>query len=675
MMKKKLIFTAFLVAVICAFMMVSVYANVVEDDSATVLLDSPENVNVYNKPEGIYLSFSAVEGAQTYYIYRSDLDAPLTAVSSENGLFYLDKSAASGKSYTYGVQAVSGDTKSEISYSQKYKFVKAPVLISAANGDGYSYVKWNSVAGADKYYVYRKVNGGSWKFLSTTSGAAVMFHDKTVKAGNNYTYTVQAVDDGFISGYNNAGKTASYVSKPTNIKVINAKDGLFVSWNKGTGDVSFRLYRKDTVNKSWNLIYEGANAFYQDNSVVNGRTYTYTVRSVGKAGTYSAYNTKGTSLIALKMPTFTLTSTPDGVLIDWNEFSTPTEYRVYRKVQGANSWTCIRVIKDKKVTQCTDTTAQNGVTYVYTIKQVKGSVLGSYNINGISVKYAKPPRLIAEHTPNGIKISWNKSAVGTGYVVERKVGDNGKWVAIATYTNLNTMSCYDKKCTLGKENFYRVRVTGTSLVSNSDSLYGIDPNKPMVALTFDDGPFTSVTTRILNVLEANDSRATFFVVGNRVNTYKNCVVRAYNLGCEIGNHTYSHQTLTVIGVSAMKSQINQTNTAVKNIIGVAPTLARAPGGSYNSTVLANINMPFIQWSVDTLDWKSRNASSVVSVIKNNVRDGSIILMHDLYASTASATETIVPWLISKGYQIVTVSEMMAVNGTKMQSGKVYFNGY
>ncbi len=674
-MKKKLIFTAFLVAVICAFMMVSVYANVVEGDSATVLLDSPGNVNVYNKPEGIYLSFSAVEGAQTYYIYRSDLDAPLTAVSSENGLFYLDKSAVSGKSYTYGVQAVSGDTKSEISYSQKYKFVKAPVLVSAANGDGYSYVKWNSVAGADKYYVYRKVNGGNWKFLSTTSGAAVMFHDKTAKAGNNYTYTVQAVDDGFISGYNNVGKTTSYVSKPTNIKVINAKDGLFVSWNKGTGDVSFRLYRKDTVNKSWNLIYEGVNAFYQDNSVVNGRTYTYTVRSVGKVGTYSAYNTKGTSLIALKMPTFTLTSTPDGVLIDWNEFSTPTEYRVYRKVQGATSWTCIRVIKDKKVTQCTDTTAQNGVTYIYTIKQVKGSVLGSYNINGISVKYAKPPRLIAEHTPNGTKISWNKSAVGTGYVVERKVGDNGKWVAIATYTNLNTMSCYDKKCTLGKENFYRVRVTGTSLVSNSDSLYGIDPNKPMVALTFDDGPLTSVTTRILNVLEANDSRATFFVVGNRVNTYKNCVVRAYDLGCEIGNHTYSHQTLTVIGVSAMKSQINQTNTVVKNIIGVAPTLARAPGGSYNSTVLANINMPFIQWSVDTLDWKSRNASSVVSVIKNNVRDGSIVLMHDLYASTASATETIVPWLISKGYQIVTVSEMMAVNGTNMQSGKVYFNGY
>lgn len=673
-MKKRIAFIAFLVAIICSFTAVSAYANA-DGDTVIASLDSPVKVNVYNKPEGIYLSFSAVEDAETYYIYRSDLEFPLTAVSADEKLCYMDKSVTPGKSYTYGVQAVTGDSKSDVSYSQNYKFVKAPVLISSANGDGYSYVKWNTVSGADKYYVYRKVNGGSWQFFTTTSGAAVMTYDRTVRAGNNYTYTVQAVDDGFISGYDSVGKTASYVAKPTNIKVINAKDGLFVSWNKGTGDVSFRLYRKDTVNRSWRLIYEGEKAFYQDNSIVNGRTYTYTVRSVGKLGTYSAYNTKGTSLVALKMPTFTLTNTPDGVLIDWNEFSTPTEYRVYRKAQGATAWTCIRVIRNKTVTQYTDTSVVNGVTYTYTIKQVKGSVLGSYNISGLSVKYAKPPRLLAEHTPNGIKISWNKSAIGTGYVVERKVGDKGAWVAIATYTNLNTMSCYDKKCTVGKENFYRVKVTGTSMVSNSASLYGIDPNKPMVALTYDDGPLTSVTTRILDVLEANNSRATFFVVGNRVNTYKGCITRAYDLGCEIGNHTYSHQTLTVIGTSAMKSQINQTNTVVRNLTGVSPALARAPGGSYNSTVLATVNMPFIQWSVDTLDWKYRNASSVVSKIKSNVRDGSIILMHDLYTSTASASEVIIPWLISQGYQIVTVSEMMAVNGTPLQSGKVYFNGY
>ncbi len=676
-MKKRYLLAAFIIAVLCVLMTASVSATTMEDGSPEVVqnLDAPRNINVYNKPEGIYLSFGAVEGAEMYYIYRSDLDVPITALSGDSGLYYLDKSVVHGGKYTYGVQAVKGDVKSDISYSKEYKFVKTPVLISSANGDGYAYVKWNTVPGVDKYYVYRKVNGGSWQFLSTTSSAAVMFHDKTAKAGNNYTYTVQAVSEGFISGYNSAGKTTSYVGKPTNIKVINAKDGLFVSWNKGAGDVSFRLYRKDTVNKSWLLIYEGKNAYYQDNSIVNGTTYTYTVRSVGKVGTYSAYNTKGVGLVALKMPQFTIVNTPNGVLIDWNEFSTPTEYRIYRKAQGETSWTCIRCIKDKKVTQYTDAKVSAGVTYTYTIKQMKGSVPGSYNISGVSIKYVKPPSLIAEHTPDGIKISWNKAVTGSGYVVERKVGEKGTWVAIATYTNLNTMSCYDKKCTLGKENFYRVRVTGTSLVSNTDSLYGIDPNKPMVALTFDDGPLTSVTTRILDVLEKNNSRATFFVVGNRVNTYKGCIERAHGMGCEIGNHSYSHQTLTVVNVSTMKSQIDQTNNVVKNITGEAPVLVRAPGGSFNSTVLSNIKMPFIQWSIDTLDWKSRNANSVVSIIKSNVKDGSIILMHDLYSSTASATETIVPWLIKQGYQIVTVSEMMAVRGYNLKSGKVYYNGY
>lgn len=679
--KKRFLFIAFIAVILCGLAISPVYATGTDDDMGqtdpdeVISLLSPESINVFNKPEGIYLSFSEVEGADEYYIYRSDLDAPLTVVSAENGCFYLDKSVVNGGKYTYGVRAVTGDVKSDISYSQNYKFVKAPVLISAANGDGYSYVKWNSVAGADKYYVYRKLNGGSWKFLSVVSGAAVMFPDKTAKAGNNYSYTVQAVGDGFISGYNSSGKTTSYVSKPTGTKVINAKDGLFISWNRGTGDVSFRLYRKDTVNKSWKLIYEGKNAYYQDNSIVNGTTYTYTVRSVGKVGTYSAYDTKGVGLTALKMPQLTVVNTPDGVLIDWNEFSTPTEYRIYRKAQGETSWTCIRCIKDKKVTEYTDTKVTAGVTYTYTVKQMKGTVPGSYNISGVSVKFAKAPRLIAAHTPQGIKLSWNKSAAGSGYVVERKVGEKGSWAVIATYTTLNTMSCYDKKCTFGKENFYRVRVTDTDLVSNTESLYGIDPDKPMVALTFDDGPLTSVTARILDVLEENNSRATFFVVGNRVNTYRNCIERAYGMGCEIGNHTYSHQTLTVVNANAMKSQINQTNNAVKNITGEAPVLARAPGGSVNSSVLSNIKMPFISWSIDTLDWKSRNATSVVNVIKNNVKDGSVILMHDLYGSTASAVEAIVPWLIKQGYQIVTVSEMMAVRGYDLQSGKVYYNGY
>ena len=95
----------------------------------------------------------------------------------------------------------------------------------------------------------------------------------------------------------------------------------------------------------------------------------------------------------------------------------------------------------------------------------------------------------------------------------------------------------------------------------------------------------------------------------------------------------------------------------------------------NSTVKANVKYPMFNWSVDTLDWKYRNSSSVVSSIKNNVRDGSIILMHDLYGSTGNATEEIVPWLVKNGYQLVTVSELMAVKGIDVQDGQLYNSGY
>lgn len=102
---------------------------------------------------------------------------------------------------------------------------------------------------------------------------------------------------------------------------------------------------------------------------------------------------------------------------------------------------------------------------------------------------------------------------------------------------------------------------------------------------------------------------------------------------------------------------------------------RAPGGSINSTVKSAVKYPLIQWSVDTLDWKSRNAKSVVSVVKSNTKDGSIILMHDLYESTAEATKTIVPRLKSQGYQMVTVTELMQIRGYDLKAGEIYYSGY
>ncbi|MCD8125901.1 MAG: polysaccharide deacetylase family protein, partial [Lachnospiraceae bacterium] len=197
----------------------------------------------------------------------------------------------------------------------------------------------------------------------------------------------------------------------------------------------------------------------------------------------------------------------------------------------------------------------------------------------------------------------------------------------------------------------------------------IDTTKPMVALTYDDGP-SIYTDKILSVLEKYDSVATFFVVGDRVSTYSSTVKKAYEMGCEIGNHTYSHATLTKLGTSDIKSQISRTNAAVKKVTGVAPTIMRPPGGSYNSTVKSAVGMPLILWSIDTLDWKTRNASSTISAVVNHVSDGDIVLMHDLYSATATASETIIPQLVKKGYQLVTVSELAECRGG-ITAGSVY----
>ena len=202
---------------------------------------------------------------------------------------------------------------------------------------------------------------------------------------------------------------------------------------------------------------------------------------------------------------------------------------------------------------------------------------------------------------------------------------------------------------------------------------GIDPAKPMVALTFDDGPSTPVTTRILNSLEANGGRATFFMVGNRVPGTQAVVQRMNALGCEVANHTYEHKYLTKVGDSGIRSQVGLTNQKIAEACGVTPTLVRPPGFFYNQAsldTLGSMGMAAIMWDIDTLDWKTRNAQNTINVVLNQVKDGDIVLMHDIYSTSADAAEVIIPELVNRGYQLVTVSEMAQYRGG-IQAGHVY----
>lgn len=199
----------------------------------------------------------------------------------------------------------------------------------------------------------------------------------------------------------------------------------------------------------------------------------------------------------------------------------------------------------------------------------------------------------------------------------------------------------------------------------------IDPNKPMIALTFDDGPNKKVTIPILDVLKEYDSAATFFILGNRVSSNEDVLKRMLEEGSEIGNHSYNHKQLTKISAEELNQQMANTQNAVIKATGIEPKLMRPTYGSYDDNLKAKVKMPFILWSVDTLDWKSRDSRKVTDHVLSHVKDGDIILMHDIYDSTAEAVKILVPKLTEMGYQLVTVSELYESRGETFKDGEIY----
>ncbi|MDI2129586.1 polysaccharide deacetylase family protein [Yinghuangia seranimata] len=190
-----------------------------------------------------------------------------------------------------------------------------------------------------------------------------------------------------------------------------------------------------------------------------------------------------------------------------------------------------------------------------------------------------------------------------------------------------------------------------------------------IALTYDDGPASSSTARLLDTLKANGVKATFFMVGSQVARNPKTARRVAAEGHEIGNHTYSHKDLRRLTASKIRSEVARGATAIRNATGVEPTLVRPPYGSFNATVRANVNAPMILWSVDTRDWADRNASVVASRVIARARPGAIVLMHDIHPTTAAAAPRIIAALARQGYVFVTVSELLA--GRALANGKAY----
>ncbi len=201
----------------------------------------------------------------------------------------------------------------------------------------------------------------------------------------------------------------------------------------------------------------------------------------------------------------------------------------------------------------------------------------------------------------------------------------------------------------------------------------VDLTKPMIALTFDDGP-SGHTDRLLDIFKEHGGKGTFFLVGGHIDYRPDTVKRITAEGHEIGGHSIDHKELTRLSSAEIVDQLSWTRDKMYEVTGVDSYIVRPPYGSYNDEVkriAAGLGIVFVNWSVDTLDWKFRNAETVHDKIVDSAYDGAVILCHDIHKTTVDAMETVIPTLIEKGYQLVTVSELLSATHDKLTAGAVY----
>ncbi len=198
----------------------------------------------------------------------------------------------------------------------------------------------------------------------------------------------------------------------------------------------------------------------------------------------------------------------------------------------------------------------------------------------------------------------------------------------------------------------------------------LDPGKPMIALSFDDGPNAGTTNTVLDTLQQYGASATFFMVSNRLSKSGNadCAKRMVELGCQLGNHTYDHSHY---GGDVTAQDISKGIEAIKAATGYSPTAFRPTGGYLSDVIKENASAPICLWNVDTNDWKYKDSEKLKNYVLYAADDGDIILMHDIYKTSAEAVQKFVPELTERGYQIVNIAELAYYKDTEMKNGQIY----
>lgn len=255
--------------------------------------------------------------------------------------------------------------------------------------------------------------------------------------------------------------------------------------------------------------------------------------------------------------------------------------------------------------------------------------------------------------------------------------DNTTRDLIANVCNLSSASLNDITYFYQNASVTPHETSGTLLLQFEQTPRTLDLNNKMLALTFDDGP-SEYTDKILQILVDHSAKATFFVNGTHVTEYPDTVRNIFTQKCEIGNHTNLHELFSHNTQGIIRKSIEKTNKKVRNVIGIGTFVVRPPGGETldRHQKPVTLGYPIVRWSLDTLDYtENQTPASLLAAIQTNVRHGEIILMHDTKSVTAETVNSILAYLDTQNFQLVTVSELLEFASDGAIADRIYNNTY
>lgn len=517
-----------------------------------------------------------------------------------------------------------------------------------AEGDGLEYQWYVKTAGAEKFE------------KSSVTKAAYSFK-MTAKASGRQVYCV--VSD----KYGNSQKTNTVTLKiPVPLKIVLQPGNAYAK--NGERAVTTVSVQGDELQYQWYLKNPGQSKFYE--SSVDGPKYAITMskkisgRQVYCVITDRLGKTVVSDTVTLSLPApIMLTQQPaDGYAFMDEKVSTSVtakgeglSYQWYIKNAGQKSFSKSSVTKATYKVTMSEKSDGRQVYCVITDKdgntlQTRTATLhrnGIFHKDLVKVKHDGGTKNLAEYlTFNTTNLlTWKSSDTSIA-----KVDALGKVTGLKDGTV--TITVTDK--TAKKSVKCKVKVC----------------NLKQVALTFDDGP-SAKTAKLLDYLREKDVKVTFFLVGNRINEFKNTVQQEVTDGHEIGYHSYSHKMQPQLSNAQIISDFEKSNKLLKDLTGAEFTVWRTPGGDFNQRVLDCIDLPHIMWSVDTRDWEHRNTYKVYSSVIGS-SDGAIVLMHDLYGSTVDGAIDAIEKMLEGDYEFMTVTELLSRNGSAPQPNTTYY---